>query len=396
MKITDDEFAARRDAFAAALAERGLAGAVLFDTQYVHYYTGFFFIPTERPIAFALAADGTRRDARPAAGARACRANTAVSEVAHYDEYPGGAPPDGGRCAELLDVLRIRGAPHGKLGAERGRLSVGVRLPRARPGRADARPLADVVEDQTAMKSAAEIELLRERRASGRTSRTRCCSATRVPRSPRPKSAPPIDGGERRPCSMRSGRSTAHSRPITPARSPATAGRSAATRRSARARQQHRLPGRRRARHRRVGARLGLPLGARADDGHRPALGRAEALVRPHARAADTRDRDDPPGRSVRGGRSRCARLLRRARSLGELAPPRRPRDRPCATTKARSSIAATRRRSGRGWCSPSSPGLLATVGGFRHSDTIAVTDDGVEWLTYYPRDLESLTLPAG
>jgi len=40
-------------------------------------------------------------------------------------------------------------------------------------------------------------------------------------------------------------------------------------------------------------------------------------------------------------------------------------------------------------------PGLYAhRVGGFRHSDTIALTDDGVEWLTDYPRDLESLTLP--
>ena len=40
-------------------------------------------------------------------------------------------------------------------------------------------------------------------------------------------------------------------------------------------------------------------------------------------------------------------------------------------------------------------PGLYApSLGGFRHSDTIAVTEDGVEWLTYYPRDLESLTLP--
>ena len=37
---------------------------------------------------------------------------------------------------------------------------------------------------------------------------------------------------------------------------------------------------------------------------------------------------------------------------------------------------------------------LRAGLGGFRHSDTVAVTDDGVEWLTYYPRDLESLTLP--
>jgi Xaa-Pro dipeptidase len=31
---------------------------------------------------------------------------------------------------------------------------------------------------------------------------------------------------------------------------------------------------------------------------------------------------------------------------------------------------------------------------GFRHSDTVAVTQDGFEWLTYYPRDLESMTIP--
>jgi Xaa-Pro aminopeptidase len=40
-------------------------------------------------------------------------------------------------------------------------------------------------------------------------------------------------------------------------------------------------------------------------------------------------------------------------------------------------------------------PGLYAAgIGGFRHSDTVAVTAHGVEWLTEYPRDLESLTLP--
>ena len=37
------------------LGERGLAGAVLFDEKRVLYYTGFAFIPTERPIAFAIA-----------------------------------------------------------------------------------------------------------------------------------------------------------------------------------------------------------------------------------------------------------------------------------------------------------------------------------------------------
>ncbi|MEX0787878.1 MAG: Xaa-Pro peptidase family protein [Anaerolineales bacterium] len=40
-------------------------------------------------------------------------------------------------------------------------------------------------------------------------------------------------------------------------------------------------------------------------------------------------------------------------------------------------------------------PGLYRTgLGGFRHSDTVVITEDGTEILTAYPRDLESLTLP--
>ena len=41
-------------------------------------------------------------------------------------------------------------------------------------------------------------------------------------------------------------------------------------------------------------------------------------------------------------------------------------------------------------------PGLYAAgLGGFRHSDTVVITEDGMELITYYPRDLESLTIPA-
>jgi Xaa-Pro aminopeptidase len=40
-------------------------------------------------------------------------------------------------------------------------------------------------------------------------------------------------------------------------------------------------------------------------------------------------------------------------------------------------------------------PGLYdPAVGGFRHSDTVVVTEDGVDILTDYPSDIESLTLP--
>jgi Xaa-Pro aminopeptidase len=40
-------------------------------------------------------------------------------------------------------------------------------------------------------------------------------------------------------------------------------------------------------------------------------------------------------------------------------------------------------------------PGIYEpSFGGFRHSDTVLITEDGAEIITYYPRDLESLTIP--
>jgi Xaa-Pro aminopeptidase len=40
-------------------------------------------------------------------------------------------------------------------------------------------------------------------------------------------------------------------------------------------------------------------------------------------------------------------------------------------------------------------PGVyVPDFAGFRHSDTVAVTEDGIEFLTYYPRDLESMIIP--
>jgi Xaa-Pro aminopeptidase len=55
------------------------------------------------------------------------------------------------------------------------------------------------------------------------------------------------------------------------------------------------------------------------------------------------------------------------------------------------------------GDATPIEPGMVFTVepgiyvpglGGFRHSDTVLVTEAGIEQLTYYPRDLEALTIP--
>src|SRR5204863_7764989 len=113
VRIAPEEFATRREALASQLEERGLAGCVLFDTHYVSYYTGFAFIPTERPIALALAADGRGGMLVPRLEVEHAQANSAVSEVAHYDEYPGERPPMEA-LLELLNALEI----HERLGAD--------------------------------------------------------------------------------------------------------------------------------------------------------------------------------------------------------------------------------------------------------------------------------------
>src|SRR6185437_7622879 len=155
VRIGDAELAARRETLAGALAQRGLAGGVLFDPQYVHYYTGFFFIPTERPIAFALAADGRGGMLVPRLELEHAQANTAVSEVAHYDEYPGERHP-AEALRELLDALGIRG----RLGADTDGYPwvFGYRG----PGLGEWSHVADLVEDQLAIKSDGELALLRE------------------------------------------------------------------------------------------------------------------------------------------------------------------------------------------------------------------------------------------
>ena len=91
MRITAEEFAARR----ALLAQRlsGASAAVLFDPHHVMYYTGFAFIPTERPIAFVLTADGRGRMLVPRLELEHADANSAVGEIAHYDEFPGERHP---------------------------------------------------------------------------------------------------------------------------------------------------------------------------------------------------------------------------------------------------------------------------------------------------------------
>ena len=155
MRIGEPEFAARRDALAAELNDRGLTGCVLFDPHYVLYYSGFHFIPTERPIAFVLAAGGRGGMLVPRLELEHAQANTAVQEVVSYDEYPGERHPMEA-LRELCDAMGVRG----RIGADNDGYPrvFGYRG----PAFGEVEIVANAVEDQMAIKSTAEIELLRE------------------------------------------------------------------------------------------------------------------------------------------------------------------------------------------------------------------------------------------
>lgn len=114
MRISAAEHEARCRALLAATAEKSPAGIVLFDAVNIHYFTGFAFIPTERPIAFVLAPDGGRGLLVPRLEREHAARETGIDTIAHYDEYPG-RPPAIQQLPALLKQMGIRGE---RLGAD--------------------------------------------------------------------------------------------------------------------------------------------------------------------------------------------------------------------------------------------------------------------------------------
>ena len=388
MRIAEEELAARRSAFAATLAERGLDGAVLFDPQYVHYYTGFFFIPTERPIAFALASDGRGGMLVPRLELEHAQANTAVQEISHYDEYPGERHPMEG-LRELLDTLGVRG----RLGADHDGYPwiFGYRGPPL----GEWTHIAADVEDQMAIKSPAEIELLRESCKWANLAHTLLQRYTRV-------------GITETEVETRASHEATHAMldaigPIYRAQSPyydgATAGYRGQIGRNAAIPHAH---------GNNIVFQAGdvLVTGASAPVwGYHSELERTMVIGAPSDEQRRMFDHmvalQDLAVDTILPGVP-CAAVDRAVRAYYEK------HDLWESWRHHVGHAIGMRYHEGpfldRGDATEIRPGMVFTVepglyapqlGGFRHSDTIAVTETGVEWLTYYPRDLESLTLPA-
>lgn len=392
MRIAAEEFAARREALAARLAERGLAGCVLFDPQYVAYYTGFAYISTERPIAFALAVDGRGGMLVPRLEVEHAQANSAVSEVAHYDEYPGEQRPMEA-LVELLGALGVRD----RLGADHDGYPwvFGYRGPSLSELGLPPAQVADLVEDQLAIKSEAELALLRE------SCKWANLAHTLLQRYTRP-------GVSETEVETRASTEATYAMldaigPLYRGQSPwfdgAVAGYRGQIGRNAAI--PHALPNN-------IVFRTGdvLVTGATAPVwGYHSELERTMVIGPPSDEQKRLFDHmlalQDLAIDAIRPG-AVCAEVDRVVRAYYEQhdlwenwrhhvghAIGLRYHEGPFLDRGDATEIRP-------GMVFTVEPGLYApAVGGFRHSDTVAVTEAGVEWLTYYPRDLESLTLPA-
>ena len=160
MQITAAEFAERRGRLLEHVRDHGLSGFVLFGADYIQYFTGFWFLSNERPVIYAESAVGEHAIFVPEFEVERTKAEGAFARVESYPEYPGIEHPMR-ILARVLDDLGIRdgiGADNdgypGILGYDGPTLSEAAG--------ASVAPLGDVIERMMRRKSDAEIALIRE------------------------------------------------------------------------------------------------------------------------------------------------------------------------------------------------------------------------------------------
>jgi Xaa-Pro dipeptidase len=158
--IAPEEHAGRCDALLAHAHAEGLAGVVLFDPTYVLYYLGFAFVPTERPIAFVLGSDGTRALVVPRLELEHAESRSTLDRVDHYLEYPGDPRAEDVLATTLHDLGLT-----GTIGADQDGYPwiLGYRGPTlSELSGATVTRIAGWIGSQMAIKSQAEVALIRE------------------------------------------------------------------------------------------------------------------------------------------------------------------------------------------------------------------------------------------
>jgi Xaa-Pro dipeptidase len=391
--ITSEEHRERCDRLLETAGADGLGGIVLFDPYYVLYYTGFAFVPTERPIALVLGPDGERALVVPRLEVEHAEAKAAFDRVEHYLEYPG-EPRSETAFERALTALGVAGT----IGADQDGYPwiLGYRGPTlSELSGARVVRIADRIEEQMAVKSEAEILLIRESVRWGNLAHRLLQRYTR----------PGVTETE-----VEQRASAEATFAMLDAIGEVYRAQSFTAR------------------------------GAHA--GYRGQIGRNSAI--PHALAGNIVFREGDV--LVTGASAPVWGYLSELERTMVIGEPTREQERMFAHMKALQEVAFDaiepealcsdvdnavrayfdehdlmphwRHHTGHaiglryhegpfldsgdsteiraGMVFTVEPGLYAPdLGGFRHSDTVLVTDDGIEMLTYYPRDLESLIIPA-
>ncbi len=158
--IAPAEFQQRRDSLLQHIEAKQLGGFVLFDQHYIRYFTGFAFLATERPVALIVNASGSMAVFVPEFEVERVRSETSFQRVESYPEYPGRKHPLY-LLAAILSDLNVRG----EIGADQdgypGILGY-AGPPLSEVTGSDVVPLAHFIESMMARKSDAEVELIRE------------------------------------------------------------------------------------------------------------------------------------------------------------------------------------------------------------------------------------------
>ena len=92
-QISPEEYRLRREAVTAGMEAAHLDAMCVFYPARVAYLTGFHHIPTERPIALVIGSGGDSILVVPAVEKEHAEASTSVDRVSVYFEYPGAEHP---------------------------------------------------------------------------------------------------------------------------------------------------------------------------------------------------------------------------------------------------------------------------------------------------------------
>jgi Xaa-Pro aminopeptidase len=393
IQIQPVEYRGRIERLSEYLQQEALSGVVLFDRDYVLYYTGFAFIPTERPIALIL---NSRKETAlfvPRLELEHAKSNALINRVDNYLEYPYIERPEE-ILKNTLDEMNVSG----DFGADHDGYPwiLGYRGPTMTEltGRTPKR-VAAFIEDQMMIKSEAEVALIKESVKWGNLAHVLLQRYTKV-------------GLTETEVSLRASKDATLAMldaigPIYRAQSYTSGGATAGYRGQ-------------------IGRNAAIPHALANNITFQPGdvlvTGAGAGMWAYHSelertmivgQASDDQKYmfdhmvalQDLAFESIKPGIP-CSEIDRSVRTYygaHDLMPfwkhhvghaiGIRYHEAPFLDIGDQTLVQP-------GMVFTVEPGLYnPELGGFRHSDTVLVTDDGIEMLTYYPRDLDSLTIPA-